>query len=229
MALLSELVRMIAKVEGLEEVSVGIFARHAREAGLIAQGGRGRSAAKMTFRDAANLLIAVNGCALAKQVSDSVPLFRGLLAGITMHRLRMCAKLRTTFGTRACGALQARHNKEWGRQEERHQNRTHRKLHPLEVLLEVGVQRAVAVRKRDAAVVRAQHRCIAERQLARQRILQCTNSCAVVNGAPAFPIDRLLDIYYASERHTFTVGGMTCRARGRLCHRKITSIDVAST
>lgn len=78
MALLSDLVKIVAAVEGLEEVSVGIFARHAREAGLITQGGRGRSAAKMTTRDAANLLLAVNGCALAKDISDIVPRLRAL-------------------------------------------------------------------------------------------------------------------------------------------------------
>ena len=76
MALLSDLVRVVAKVEGLEEVSVGIFARHAREAGLISQGGRGRSAAQMTVRDAANLLIAVNGCSLAKNVPQAVQALR---------------------------------------------------------------------------------------------------------------------------------------------------------
>lgn len=78
MALLSELVKVISTVEGLDEVSVGIFARHAREAGLISQGGRGRSAATMTVRDATNLLIAVNGCTLAKEVPARVPLFREL-------------------------------------------------------------------------------------------------------------------------------------------------------
>ncbi|MHC2020368.1 hypothetical protein [Methylobacterium sp. CM6247] len=80
MALLSGLVRIVATIEGLEEVSVGIFARHAREAGYISQGGRGRSAAKMSFRDAANLLIAVNGCGLAKEVSEKLPLYRKLPA-----------------------------------------------------------------------------------------------------------------------------------------------------
>lgn len=78
MALLSELVRVVAEYEGMDEVSVGIFARHAREAGLISQGGRGRSAAKMTARDAANLLMAVNGCSLAKDVPTIVPLLRSL-------------------------------------------------------------------------------------------------------------------------------------------------------
>ena len=80
MALLSDLVRIVASVEGLEEVSVGIFARAAREAGYISQGGRGRSAAKMTVRDAANLLIAVNGCSLAKDVSTMVDIIRNLPA-----------------------------------------------------------------------------------------------------------------------------------------------------
>lgn len=80
MALLSELVRVVAAVEGLDEVSVGIFARHAREAGHLSQGGRGRSAAKMTSRDAVNLLIAVNGCALAKEVAIALPRYRDLRA-----------------------------------------------------------------------------------------------------------------------------------------------------
>ncbi|WP_156453634.1 hypothetical protein [Methylobacterium sp. CCH5-D2] len=78
MALLSEMVQAVAGVEGIEPVSVGIFARHAREAGLITQGGRGRSAAKMSFKDAANLLIAVNGCALAKEVASGVTIYRNL-------------------------------------------------------------------------------------------------------------------------------------------------------
>jgi hypothetical protein len=78
MALLSELVKIVAEVEGLDEVSVGIFARQAREAGHIKQGGRGRSAAKMDVQDAANLLIAVNACALAKEVPEAVPLYRSM-------------------------------------------------------------------------------------------------------------------------------------------------------
>lgn len=78
MAFLSDLVREVAKVEGIEEVSVGIFARHAREAGLIRQGGRGKSAAKMNLSDAANLLMAVNGCGLAKDIAENVPKIRAL-------------------------------------------------------------------------------------------------------------------------------------------------------
>ncbi|WP_162596162.1 hypothetical protein [Methylobacterium sp. 17Sr1-1] len=78
MALLSDLVRTVAAVEGMDEVSVGIYARAAREAGFISQGGRGRSAAKMSVIDAVNLIIAVNGCALAKDVPNSIPIYRNL-------------------------------------------------------------------------------------------------------------------------------------------------------
>ena len=52
------------------------------------------------------------------------------------------------------------------------QQRTHRKFDPLEILLEVGIQRAVAISQRDTTVVRAQHGGITERQLACQRILR---------------------------------------------------------
>lgn len=80
MVLLSELVKIVADVEGLDEVSVGIFARQAREAGHIKQGGRGRSAAKMDTQDAANLLIAVNACVLAKEVAEAIPVYRAMLS-----------------------------------------------------------------------------------------------------------------------------------------------------
>lgn len=78
MALLSDLVKVVAAVEGIDEVSVGIFARAAREAGLLTQKGRGRGAAHMSKTDAANLLIAVNGSTLAKEVPHRVPQFRAL-------------------------------------------------------------------------------------------------------------------------------------------------------
>jgi hypothetical protein len=78
MALLSDLVTAVAQAEGMEEVTVGVFARHAREAGLISQAGRGRAAARMTVRDAVNLMIAVNACGLAKDVQYDVERFRRL-------------------------------------------------------------------------------------------------------------------------------------------------------
>ena len=99
MALLSDLVRIVAAVEGLEEVSVGIFARHARESGHISQGGRGRSAAKMSVKDAANLIIAVNGCALAKDVDQNLVNIRRLpLAEAEGQNIIGLAEKGATFG-----------------------------------------------------------------------------------------------------------------------------------
>ena len=80
MALLSDLVRTVAAAEGLDEGSVAQFARAAREAGLIAQSGRGPSAARMGVEDARNLILAVNTSALAKDVEASVKHFRDLRA-----------------------------------------------------------------------------------------------------------------------------------------------------
>lgn len=72
MALLTELVASVAKVEGLPETFVAGIAKYLREAGHIRQGGRGLSAAKMLPRDAAALLIGVNATRLAK---DAVEVF----------------------------------------------------------------------------------------------------------------------------------------------------------
>lgn len=78
MAVITDLVQVIASVEGLDEVTVGVFARHVREAGLISQRGRGRNAAKMTVQDAANLLIAVNASGYAKDGPEAVATYRAL-------------------------------------------------------------------------------------------------------------------------------------------------------
>jgi hypothetical protein len=59
MALLSELVSVLAKVTGDPEPGMVVLARSLREAGYITTGGRGRSAAHMTERDAAAMLLAV--------------------------------------------------------------------------------------------------------------------------------------------------------------------------
>src|SRR5262245_1968147 len=68
MATLSDLVEVLAAVEGLDRSSVALNARLVREAGFIKTGGRGGSAAKMSVTDAANLIIAVNA---SKAVADS--------------------------------------------------------------------------------------------------------------------------------------------------------------
>src|SRR3712207_5689305 len=77
-ALLSDLVKTIARVEELDAVTVGFYARSAREAGLVSKKGRGRGAAQMSATDAANLLIGVNASKLAKDVGDIVPQYRAL-------------------------------------------------------------------------------------------------------------------------------------------------------
>ena len=76
MTQLSDLVRVIARVAGMEEVQVGWVARHLREAGLISQGGRGRGGAKMVARDAANLLIGICSVGSAKEIPDQVTRLR---------------------------------------------------------------------------------------------------------------------------------------------------------
>lgn len=78
MATLSDLVKAIAEVQGLEENQVLWIARYLREDGLITQGGRGRGGAKMGARDAANLLIGVNAPGTAKQSTQFVKAFRNL-------------------------------------------------------------------------------------------------------------------------------------------------------
>lgn len=72
MAVISDLVRVIAEIEGLEENFVSVYARAAREAGFITHQGRGRNAARMVARDAANLLISVNASSLAKYVPETI-------------------------------------------------------------------------------------------------------------------------------------------------------------
>ncbi len=59
MALLSQLVGVLAQVTGDPEPGMVVLARSLREAGYITTGGRGRSAAHMTERDAAAMLLAV--------------------------------------------------------------------------------------------------------------------------------------------------------------------------
>jgi hypothetical protein len=78
MATLTELVKTVAKVEGMDPATVGLFARAVREAGLIATRGRGASAAKMDFMDAANLLIAVNASDMARDAPITVRTYRRL-------------------------------------------------------------------------------------------------------------------------------------------------------
>src|SRR4051794_20525795 len=80
MASIGDLMRAVAKAEDLDENYVFVYARSAREAGFITHKGRGRHAAAMTPRDAANLLIAVNGATLAKDAPAAIDTYRKLKA-----------------------------------------------------------------------------------------------------------------------------------------------------
>lgn len=78
LATLNQLVDLVARVSGLERERVYTYGRFIRESGLIATSGRGTSAAQMTRRDAANLLIGINGSATAKGAPDRIELYRGM-------------------------------------------------------------------------------------------------------------------------------------------------------
>lgn len=90
-ATLEKLVAAIADVEGIDAERVRAIARAMREADLIATRGRGKSAAPMSERDAANLLIAVNVADTARTAPEMVKRYR---------RLRASSKTwRAYFGT----------------------------------------------------------------------------------------------------------------------------------
>ena len=80
MATLSELAEVIAEVEGLDPATVNVIARQVREAGHIKTGGRGTSAARMDFADAAALLIAVNATTLIREAALTVQRYSRLEA-----------------------------------------------------------------------------------------------------------------------------------------------------
>ena len=76
MARLPELCAALAKVDGRDAAAIGRIARVVREAGLITTTKRGVGAADMTAADAANLIIALEGCEAAKDAVAAVRRFR---------------------------------------------------------------------------------------------------------------------------------------------------------
>ena len=78
MASLSDLVESLSRVSGVAEATVFAYGRFAREADAIAQKGRGRGAASMTAKDAANLLIAIGGTPITREAGQAVKTFRPL-------------------------------------------------------------------------------------------------------------------------------------------------------
>jgi hypothetical protein len=73
-----ELSDCIAKALGLPEPTVALHMRNLREEGVLTQGGRGRSAARMSAVDAALLLIASAGSLHPKDSVDTVQKYRDL-------------------------------------------------------------------------------------------------------------------------------------------------------
>lgn len=80
MASLPNLVTAIAQVDDRERATIDHFARVIREAGFIQTTKRGSGSAAMTVRDAANLLIGLNGAESAKAALLAIPRFRSLRA-----------------------------------------------------------------------------------------------------------------------------------------------------
>jgi hypothetical protein len=78
MATLQHLVQTLARATRIPEATVFAYGRFARESGWIAQSGRGKSAAKMTERDAANLLIAVASTDVTREAGRGIERFRPL-------------------------------------------------------------------------------------------------------------------------------------------------------
>jgi hypothetical protein len=77
-ATLNELTETLAYATGLQRATAFAYGRFAREAGLISQKGRGANAALMTFRDAANLLLAVGGTGTTREAGKTIKAFRAL-------------------------------------------------------------------------------------------------------------------------------------------------------
>lgn len=78
MASSTQLVTGLAAELGLGESTLALHFRLIREAGYITQGGRGRSAARMTASDAAHLLIASMGSLHPKDATDMIEIFADL-------------------------------------------------------------------------------------------------------------------------------------------------------
>lgn len=78
MATLPVLVTAMAEVDGRDRKSVEHLGRVIREAGYITSGKRGGGAPDMTVREAANLIIALNGADMPKDAPTAIDRFRSL-------------------------------------------------------------------------------------------------------------------------------------------------------
>jgi hypothetical protein len=75
MAFFNDLVRVIAEVQGLDEMTVRGIGLNVRDAGHIRKGGRGLSAAKMNGKDAASFLIGACATSVSKLAGEAVGTF----------------------------------------------------------------------------------------------------------------------------------------------------------
>jgi hypothetical protein len=106
MASPGELVKIVAISLGLPEPTVVVHDRNLVIAGLRSKGGRGRSAAAVTARDAANLLTAVLGSGLVKDSVASVERY----AETRPQRATSSETLYSTIGLKDLSGLPASHS-----------------------------------------------------------------------------------------------------------------------
>jgi len=78
MATPGELIGTVARALDVSEVTVGVYYRKLREAGLVTKGGRGRSAPRSTHLDATRLLIAILTSDTGKDAAAETERFGGL-------------------------------------------------------------------------------------------------------------------------------------------------------
>lgn len=88
-AKLSDLVEAVSTVTGWPEGNVGLYARHAREAGHIIQGARGNAAPNVSARDAASLLVALLGSDQAKLAADSIKAYKATESELARTRFKI--------------------------------------------------------------------------------------------------------------------------------------------
>ncbi|ACK84157.1 hypothetical protein [Methylorubrum extorquens] len=101
MAFFNDLVRAIAVVEGMDEMTVRGIGIRIRDGGFISKGGRGLSAAKMTSKDAAALLIGVNACTSATSAAEILEKYQSLkLSDVYPSRAKMKGGLRHIISER---------------------------------------------------------------------------------------------------------------------------------